>query len=254
MLTPSRVFQALLRRAVRLLGLELVQRQQVPERSLAGLNRVEYQLVFDIGANRGDFIRYAQGVFRFREMHCFEPLEEPFRELQTVASTYSQPGKTIHAHPVALGEENGETVMHFHSDHSVSSSLLAATDRTGELFPQSRLHEQRIIRQARLDDYVRQTGIVIRSPFFIKMDVQGFEDRVIQGGREVVAKADLIMLEINFEQLYQGQASFRQLFDLLDELQFSYQGNVAQLYSDDGRILSADCLFYGPRFSSSLSI
>ncbi|MBS2038460.1 FkbM family methyltransferase [bacterium] len=248
MLTPSRLLQAFLRRAVRPFGLELVDKQQVPERTLAGLNHIEFQILLDIGANRGDYIHYARRVLKFREMHCFEPLPGAYRQLQDTARRLAVPGLKIQTHNLGLGEENTETLIFHHPNHSVSSSLLPTTAQTGDLFPASREQEQCKIRLARLDDYVFENQIEMRSPSLIKMDVQGFENRVIAGGAQTVGSADVLQIEINFASLYQGQASFRELFEQLHQLGFSYRGNLAQLYSQDGQILSADCLFYHQRF------
>jgi len=248
--TLSRAVLALLRRTLRLFGQELVPTHQVPERTLAGLQATEFALVFDIGANRGDFLHWSLRRYRFLEMHCFEPLPEPFAELQSLARRSSRLDRRVWAHNVALGDRAEDAIMFAHREHLVSSSLLATTARTLELFPQAQKQQSTTIRTERLDDFVAQHGIVIAHPTLVKMDVQGFENRVIEGGLKVLAQCHVLIIEINFERLYEGQASFREIFLALDELGFEYRGNLDQLYANDGKIISCDCMFVSSAFGA----
>ena len=78
----------------------------------------------------------------------------------------------------------------------------------------------------------------------IKIDVQGYEDKVIGGAVETISKAKAIIVEVSFRELYEGQPLFEKIFGLLSEKGFSYFGNLYQLLSPvDGAPLQADALF-----------
>ena len=88
----------------------------------------------------------------------------------------------------------------------------------------------------------------------IKIDVQGFEDKVILGGKETIASAAIIIVETSFVELYKNQPLFDTVYQLLYELGFRYAGVWApELTSPlDGRRLQQDSIFlrqdfYAPR-------
>jgi hypothetical protein len=84
----------------------------------------------------------------------------------------------------------------------------------------------------------------LRDPLLLKLDVQGFEDKVIAGGENVVARAKIIIIEVSFQPLYEGGLLFDDIYRILKERGFAYHGNFDQLLSPkDGRALQADAIF-----------
>jgi hypothetical protein len=76
------------------------------------------------------------------------------------------------------------------------------------------------------------------------MDVQGLEDRVIAGGIEVIKEADILIVELSTTPLYQNQLLFDEMYTLIKQMGFKYQGNLVQLHSpNDGKILQIDGIF-----------
>jgi FkbM family methyltransferase len=54
----------------------------------------------------------------------------------------------------------------------------------------------------RLSDVARELNL--RHPLLLKPDVQGFEDKVIIGGEDVVARAKIVIIEVSFQSLFEG--------------------------------------------------
>ena len=95
---------------------------------------------------------------------------------------------------------------------------------------------------ARLDDIALQ--LELAPPLLIKIDVQGFEDRVLAGGEQTIRQADVLIIETSFEPLYEGQLLFDDLYRRLYAWGFNYAGAISQLPSPhDRRLLQADSLF-----------
>jgi hypothetical protein len=93
-----------------------------------------------------------------------------------------------------------------------------------------------------LDDAV--ANILIQEPLFIKIDVQGYEDRVLAGGENTIRKAKLIMVETSFKEMYKGQVLFDGLYQWLTSRGFTYIGSMGQLENDStGEFIQADALF-----------
>src|SRR5262249_49722699 len=72
-----------------------------------------------------------------------------------------------------------------------------------------------------------------------KIDVQGFEDRVIVGGLKTIRLAKLLIIELSFENLYDGQSLFDTIYQTMKQLGFEYHGNFSQILNAiDGNILT----------------
>jgi hypothetical protein len=109
-------------------------------------------------------------------------------------------------------------------------------------FPETRNTTPETVRVERLDDLA--ASLTLERPLLMKIDVQGFEVKVIEGAHNTVALADVIIVETGVAPLYEGQALFDDVYRALFDLGFRYQGNHNQLLSpDDGRVLQADAFF-----------
>lgn len=245
---PGELPGKVLRTLVRALGYELIPTRDVPIRTFAGLKRVQFGTILDIGANDGAFAYYARRHLKFREIHCFEPLESVFGELVRRTNRWSTPAQPYFCHNLALGASSGQATIIAHSSHTVSSSLLESTARNLELYPEAASQERQTVRVERLDQYFLEKNLQLLAPCLVKMDVQGFEDQVIAGGQSVISQSQMAMIEVNLESMYEGQARFTELVLTMQRLGFDYRGNVDQLCSPRGRIISCDCLFAKPEF------
>ena len=148
---------------------------------------------------------------------------------------------TVTAFNYALGEveENQEINI---SQHSPSSSLLPMANLHTEVFAGTGFKEKETVIIKKLDQVF--TDFNVSGKFMVKIDVQGFEDKVIKGGIETLKKADCILIETSFEELYQGQLLFDGIYQLLTQIGFVFKGNYTQaLNKQDGRILYAESLF-----------
>jgi len=91
-----------------------------------------------------------------------------------------------------------------------------------EIFPfTQRMIKEKIIVK-RLDDVIREFNLTIGDNMMIKIDVQGYEDKVILGGKDTFSKARVIITEISFVELYQGQVLFDSMYSLFRDLGFIY--------------------------------
>lgn len=206
-----------------------------PENNLWLQNRgINY--VLDIGANTGQFANRIHQILPSAKIISFEPIKSCYQEL--LENTKNIPVTTFN---YALGEveENQEINI---SQHSPSSSLLPMADLHTEVFAGTGFKEKETVVIKKLDQEFAQFNV--KGKFMVKIDVQGFEDKVIKGGIETLKKADCILIETSFEELYQGQLLFDGIYQLLTQIGFVFKGNYTQaLNKQDGRILYAESLF-----------
>jgi FkbM family methyltransferase len=197
-----------------------------------------------VGANRGQFARYAAALFPRARIYSFEPLPGPFAELKAWAERQTRTRVT--ALNVALGDTEGKADMFEHLEHSPSSSLLQATNLTGQLYPFTRTKRAVTVELSTLDRVFNSDADTLEREILVKMDVQGFEARVIRGGRNILSKARACLLEVNMDRLYDHQATFDEIFSLLSGCGYSYAGNLHQTHARDGHIIYLDALFTRP--------
>ncbi len=230
----------LVRAAVNRTGFDVIRVHNSPKRTLLGLAALDVGTVIDVGANQGQFARLVSGFFPRAHLYCFEPLPGPFEALSNWAKT--QDGR-VRCFPMALGDQEGEAEMHLHDQHTPSSSLLQATETCHRLYPQTRAESMARIRVSTLDQALESHIGAMPEAILLKLDVQGFEDRVLRGGTQVLSRCRAVVLEVCLDLLYQGQADFFQLVELLTRAGFRYAGNLDQTYGEDGRVVYLDALF-----------
>jgi FkbM family methyltransferase len=207
----------------------------------------QFRTILDIGANEGQFARIARELWPQAIVHSFEPLPQVFA---TLAENFAGDPLT-HAHNLALSGRAGSQVMHC-SAFSPSSSLLPMAQLHRDEWPQSAQHTEVEVRLERLDDWA--TGVeTLKGPVLVKIDVQGFELHVIDGGQDLLRAAHVIVLEVSFVKFYEGQPLFADIHERMSGLGFTYRGNVEQFNSKDStHALYADAIFENLRMKKDL--
>lgn len=201
--------------------------------------------VLDVGANVGQFATEIRNVLPAARIISFEPLRDCYEQLVGVGHRLGN----AEAHRVALAAEEGYLEMH-RSEFSQSSSLRPMAPLHKEAFPFTARERIEIVPVARLDDL----DLSLVEPILIKVDVQGYEDRVISGGRQTIARAAAVLVETSFHRLYEGAPLFADTVALLGEMGFSYAGARGQLTDPrNGQPLQENSIFV-PSGRTSTSI
>lgn len=202
------------------------------------LGNAGIRTVLDIGANNGQFARMiVRACPQLRTLHSFEPLADCQQVLKNAL-----PGDSRHViHNFGLGDTN-QTSFFNHAEFSPCSSLLIPNSLLVEDHPGAgQIKREKVVIRT-LDDWAAQNPL--EPEILIKIDVQGYEDRVLLGGIKTIKQSRYILIEVPFYQLYVDQPLFHEVYTILHELGFVYKGNTLQnIRSVDGRILEADALF-----------
>lgn len=216
---------------------ELKQIAEAERRRTLWLRNMNIETILDIGANTGQFAKSMHELFPEATLYSFEPLKDSYEELLVQFKNVPQ----FQAFNVALGDETGIVEMH-RSEYSPSSSLLSMNDLHKTSFPYTKKEIIQKVDLVCLDDIASR--LELRKPMLVKLDVQGYEDKVISGGKSVIGQADIVITELSVEQLYDGQPLFDEIYKTMTSMGFQYRGNYDQLCSpDDGRVLQVDGIF-----------
>jgi FkbM family methyltransferase len=194
--------------------------------------------ILDIGANTGQFSEFAFRLFPEAKIYAFEPIPKCYHDL--LSNFANNPN--FQAFQVALGNEKGKAKMNV-NEFSLASSLLDLADLLKTSYPYAAsIENTEEVEIDCLDEIAEEIEIV--EPLLIKVDVQGFEDRVIAGGEQTFNRASVILIEMSIEKLYEDQVLFDELYQKLKNLGFEYKGNYAQHHSKiNNQILYVDGIF-----------
>jgi FkbM family methyltransferase len=193
--------------------------------------------VLDIGANVGRFAITARKLFPGAHIYSFEPLADCLLQANRVMGG----DRLFTGLNIALGAERCEATFH-RNGASPSSSFLHVTGTHIAAFPGTGETTEMTVAVVTLDDVAER--LTFELPMFVKIDVQGFEDRVLRGGERTIRQASVVLVETSFETLYEGQALFDDIHQRLRSWGFEFRGNLDQAYAAvDGRVLQADSLF-----------
>jgi FkbM family methyltransferase len=192
--------------------------------------------IIDIGANNGDFAEFLAGYFKARETYVFEPLTLYVPELEKKAQEINN----FKIFNVALSNER-RTQDFYQNSYGPASSLLRVNDVSIEEFPQTAEETKIVVDVVPLDELIEVESL--QPDIFIKIDVQGVEDKVIQGGKKTFASARCVLIEMSFVLMYKEQPLFEEVHSLLVELGFRFAGIKNQIASSEGQPLFAHCFY-----------
>jgi FkbM family methyltransferase len=240
------VIKDLVRSVVRTAGLELY--RYIPARSHAAqleamLAHHGVNLVFDVGANVGQFGRELRRHIRYRgRIVSFEPTRAAHEALlRNVAHDEAW----LVAERAALGAEEGYVEMNV-SANSVSSSVLPMLDAHIAAAPGSAYKAVEKVRLTTLD-MLAPEHFQADTVAFLKIDTQGYEAEVIKGAPHTLAKCVGLQLELSLAPLYEGQ---KLMFEMVEEI--TAQGfdlwAMVPAFADHrtGRLLQIDATFFRP--------
>lgn len=197
----------------------------------------DIETVLDVGAHTGEFASAIRIILPKAQIYSFEPLSDCY---QRMLNRFAK-DKRFQAFCVALGDQRGQTNL-WRSSSTKSSSVLPMNDFHKRVFPWTAQTTHLTVQMETLDNYVGKLELARKA--LLKIDVQGYEYRVLQGGQQILKQVDYVLVEVSFKPLYKGQASFDDVYNLLVAEGFEYAGNLDQLLSPvDETILQADTLF-----------
>jgi FkbM family methyltransferase len=184
------------------------------------------EVLVDVGANVGMYTIWAAKT-RSTSVYAFEPESLNFSVLnRNIVLTL---GGLVKAYCLGLSDRQGFSELHLSNFMAGGSchSLGERVDYKHE--PMQPAHSQGCV-SARLDDLVRDG--VVPTPNYIKIDVDGFEPKVIAGATQVLHSPQLKSLSI---EINQNLADHRQLVAEINGMGFRHDpAQVARAVRREG--------------------
>lgn len=199
--------------------------------------------VVDIGANTGQF---AESLYDFGfsgKVVSFEPVEAARVELEQRSAPYPN---WIIAERCAIGDEDGTITMNV-SDDTVFSSALPIKDSYVSHNEKSRIVRQEKVPAFRIDTILpKYIQDLEQARILFKIDTQGFEKQVIDGGSATLAQAKGLKIEIPLYAIYDNtEFQFYDIMNLAKTNGFQpYSFHVEGVDLNTGRVNTIDGLFF----------
>lgn len=182
------------------------------DRVIASLIQSARPMILDIGAYTGTSAIRFRNLFPQSRLVCFEPNPAARAELE---ATTAQLGGDIRVSDVAISDTDGTTKFIVQGINPGLSGLVRRNLQSrdsialsqGGNVDTSQINLLEIeVRTSRLDsiDYLKTERVDL-----MKIDVQSCEAKVLRGAQGVLARTEVMIVEVSFYDLYENQSSFR---------------------------------------------
>jgi FkbM family methyltransferase len=203
------------------------------------LKHCHIDLVLDVGANSGQYAAGLRAHGYAGRIVSFEPLAAAHARL--TAAARGDPHWSI-APRMALGDADGTVDLHV-AANSFSSSILDMLPAHERAAPGSGYVASETVPLKRLDD-MADGFLAGARRVLLKIDTQGYEDRVLAGAAVLLGKLTAIQTELSLVPLYAGQPLFDDMRQKIEALGFElfavFSGYV---HEQTGQTLQLDGFF-----------
>lgn len=179
------------------------------------LNLIDSETVFfDVGANVGFYTVLASSVCT--DIHAFEMDPRLASIISDHFSGQNGDSADIHVVPAAVGEKGGEIISFSPSQTENLSTNAVVSDMSTYEWQHSHFQLQTLA----LDEYVETTST---QPDVIKIDVEGFEQSVLEGLSSTVENVRTLIVEVHPDMLKDYGTDAASVLELLHDYGFSCQ-------------------------------
>jgi FkbM family methyltransferase len=173
------------------------------------------KVAFDVGANQGDYAAQCLALFPAARVFCFEPTPAVLEGLKT--RYHDEPRVTIVEG--AVMDADAPITLNVRTDHVWNSVL-----DNGEAGIAPGAMNQVQVKGLRLDSFATQNAI--DHVELLKLDIQGAELKALAGAEALLRDGNIsvVQMEMNFQNLYAGQADLQSVSKLMFRHGYWLQG------------------------------
>lgn len=203
----------------------------------------QIDVVLDVGANTGQFAGSLRNAGFKGRIVSFEPSTAAHAALLRQAQ--GDPNWVI-APRTAIGDHDGTIRLNL-AGNSVSSSVLPMLPLHGKAAPESQYIGSESVVLRTLDslsaEFVHKSERI-----FLKIDVQGFESKVLQGAAQFLPMVSGLQLEMSLVPLYQGELLYHPMLHQIQALGFELWSVVPGFFDPEScRLLQFDAVLFRPQ-------
>lgn len=201
-------------------------------KSLVSQNGIS--LIIDGGANRGQWASAVINDFPAIKVLSIEPVICAYNELAAAASRH----KNWEVLNAALSDHAGTAIINVSDNDQQSSSLLSPGSHLN-YYPSVKFTELQETKLLTLDALDIPKSEVV----YLKLDIQGHELNALKGGVKLLQQVKAIELEMSTDEPYQGQSTFFEVANFLNESGFKIFSFADAFRGINGQTIYIDVLF-----------
>ena len=234
------LIKKLVREFLKKLNLKLSYYDRSRPRYIKAVESLGINLVFDIGANQGQFALSLLEHDYSGRIVSFEPTNNVYKKLQYNAKEFQN--WIIHER-TAVGDKSGETKINVAGNEAASSSILAMGKTHEESAPEANYIGFENVKLIAIDD-IFEDYYVEGNKCLLKIDVQGYEEQVLMGAMSTLSKVNAVKLECALVSLYEGDKTYEHYFTFFEDNGFElYDMEAGFSNPKTGKLLQFDAFF-----------
>tara|TARA_B100000902_G_scaffold393945_1_gene449251 strand:- start:16276 stop:16992 length:717 start_codon:yes stop_codon:yes gene_type:complete len=193
----------------------------------------------DIGAFQGDFAKNLILSGYKGKIISFEPVSENHNKLKSKAQKF----KNWEVYKrIGLGDKREFLKINV-SENLQSSSFLRNNLAHVKLLNESKYKYSEDCEIILLDDLYDKLTLSYKN-IFLKIDAQGFEKKIINGGSKIINICKGIICEVNNEILYENDTHWKEMIKTFEDQNFKLH-SIRDAYTDtkSGKTIQFDVIF-----------
>jgi len=165
--------------------------------------------IIDVGANKGVFIDACNYIFSDCKIYAFEPIPWLYNSIKNKKNTT--------AFNFGLWDKKGENIMYCNKTNIGASSFLEPTQK----YKEEKGSEKDLFKIKAKKQRFDKLNINIERPCFVKIDVEGAEEKVLKGFGDRLNEVDIIQIEWFFKDFHKDQMKLGKLLPFLEKYGFT---------------------------------
>lgn len=196
--------------------------------------------VIDVGAHLGEYGSEIREIGYKGRIVSFEPVRASHASLSARAAK----DRDWRTQNFALGAAEGSQEINIYQGTVFNSFLSPGSVGTERFGEQVQLASKETVRIKRLDQVFDECIAGIAQPrVFLKMDTQGWDLKVLEGGRGVLDRLVGLQSELAVRETYDGMTGYTDALDQYAALGFEITGIFPVARETDGlRVMEFDCV------------
>jgi FkbM family methyltransferase len=203
------------------------------------LEHYQVSKILDVGANSGQYALETRKLGYKGKIISFEPVKSVYNELKKKVEKSSH----WECYNYGLGDNDVDLEINI-SQNTFSSSILSIMPQHVNSAPESKVVNKEKICVKKLDS-IFNSIVNDGENVLLKIDVQGFEKKVLDGAKESLEKIKGIQIEMSIEELYSGEILYKDMINLLESYGFMLHSLENGFYNQKtGKLLQVDGVFF----------
>ena len=231
-----------IRKFLRKNGFDIIRYDYMNHQEARRINLISHYgitVILDVGANNGQYAAHLRDMGFQSRIVSFEPLSGEYATLKARAHGDHQ----WETKNYALGDTDSQQEINI-SENSHSSSMLSVLPRHIESAPGAKSIGKQTIIVKKLDTIYSEV-CTASDVTYLKLDAQGYEMKILNGGTESLKKIDTIQLEMSLTPLYDGETGLPEMTNwLYDQGYVLVSLEPGHADSRTGQLMQVDGIFH----------